>query len=322
MFELTYRCNFKCRHCYVPQGYRSRQELKTREIFSILDQLKEMGCFYLGFTGGEPLMRKDILDILWHAKKIGFQIIIYSNGSLINEDIAQELQRLRPNKVDITILALSKTNFERITGVVGSWQRVFRAVDLLHKKGVKLGFKTCLLKENEAEIKAIEDFARSQGALHRLDDMLSPRLDGSREPYKYRGSLSMAPQQQNKDCGELGSRRTPNTEHLTPHTETLFGCGAGLSQAAITPQGELKLCLMINRPRYNIAEFSLKECWVKLSEFQERIAPDKNYRCDRCKLQAYCKWCPARGWLYQRSFTACAPESRKKAELNRQLLNC
>jgi MoaA/NifB/PqqE/SkfB family radical SAM enzyme len=81
MFELTYRCNFKCPHCYVPFKYRKCKELETKEVFAILDQLKDIGCFYLGFTGGEPFMRKDILDILWYAKKKGFEIIIYTNGS-------------------------------------------------------------------------------------------------------------------------------------------------------------------------------------------------------------------------------------------------
>lgn len=74
MFELTYRCNFKCKHCYVPPIYRKKGELATRDIFSIIDQLKDMGCLYLGFTGGEPFVRKDILDILWYVKKAVFRL--------------------------------------------------------------------------------------------------------------------------------------------------------------------------------------------------------------------------------------------------------
>ena len=101
MFELTYRCNFHCQHCYVPQDYRDKKgELETREVFDILDQLKDIGCFYLGFTGGEPFVRGDIMDILWYAKRRGFEVIIYTNGSLIDERIACELADLRPNKVD------------------------------------------------------------------------------------------------------------------------------------------------------------------------------------------------------------------------------
>src|SRR3989338_2550985 len=117
MFELTYRCNFKCGHCYVPPSYRRKGELKTKEVFSILDELKEVGCFYLGFTGGEPFIRKDIIDILWYAKRKGFEVIIYTNGSLIDENLADELARLKPNKVDITIPALSVDAFERISVV-------------------------------------------------------------------------------------------------------------------------------------------------------------------------------------------------------------
>ena len=87
-----------------------------REIHRILDQLRDIGCFYLGFTGGEPFMRNDIMDILWYAKKSGFEVIIYSNGSLIDEKIADELADLRPNKVDITIPGMSKDVFEKISG--------------------------------------------------------------------------------------------------------------------------------------------------------------------------------------------------------------
>lgn len=328
MFELTYRCNFKCKHCYQPPSYRKKGELKTKKVFSILGQLKDMGCFYLGFTGGEPFIRKDIIDILWHAKKKGFQLIIYSNGSLINEEIAGELQRLRPNKVDITIPAMGKDAFERISGVVGSGDRVFKTIDILHKKGVKLGFKTCVLKENASEIKKIEDFAVSLGAPHRLDDMLFPCLDGSKEPYRYRGRLGdnlvvsrksqVASKKEPIDCNLETTHQAPSTKHRTPITENLFQCGVGRSHAAITPLGELKMCLMIDYPKYRILETNLKECWMRLREFKASIQPDRNYKCHRCGLRAYCKWCPARAWLYNRSFTFCEPESRRKAELTRQ----
>ena len=190
MFELTYRCNFKCKHCYVPHKYqRSYGELKTREVFAILDQLKKIGCFYLGFTGGEPFMRKDALKIFRYAKNCGFEVIIYSNGSLIDAKIASELAELRLNKVDITIPAMSRMPFENITGLKGSHAKVFKAIQLLKKNKVPLGFKSCVLKGNEAQIADIRKFADSFGALHRLDDMLSARLDGSKEPFEFRGIL-------------------------------------------------------------------------------------------------------------------------------------
>lgn len=368
MFELTYRCNFYCKHCYVPFGYRRYKELKTKEAFSILDQLADMGCFYLGFTGGEPFMRKDIMDILWYAKKKGFEVIIYTNGSLINKKKAEGLVGLRPNKIDITIPAMSKAAFERISGVGGSRDKVFRTIDFLYKMGVNLGFKTCVLKENEAEIDEIQKFVESLQALHRLDDTLSARLDGSREPYKYRGVF------RNCEATESRSRRGSEQRAVFAKSEialsdicdsplamtkvekltrpkagkpartkaekpagtnaTLFRCGVGISQVAITPGAELKMCLMSDYPKYKILDVrdqrpegkrqrrcvNLKDAWKKIRDFASEIKPDLNYECHKCELGPYCKWCPAKSWLYNGSFTSCEPESRRKAELVREFL--
>ncbi len=264
------------------------------------------------------------MEILWYAKKCGFELIIYTNGSLINEKIASELQRLRPNKVDITIPAISKDAFERISGVSGSRNRVFGAIDLLHKKGVNLGFKSCVLKENEQEINQIQHFASSLGALHRLDDMLSPRLDGSKEPYRYRGRLKNTLQATRKDnleeCDFETENLILNTSDRTRITGNFFKCGVGVSQAAITPLGELKMCLMIDYLKYKILKSSLKDAWKKLKELAENIKPDEDYQCDKCELEPYCKWCPARGWLENRNFTACDPESQRWAEIIKKKL--
>ncbi|MFH1245550.1 MAG: radical SAM protein [Candidatus Omnitrophota bacterium] len=320
MFELTYRCNFRCGHCYVPEAYRRQSnELRTREVFSILEQLRDIGCLYLGFTGGEPFMRRDIMDILWQAKKSGFELIIYTNASLINERLAGELAALGPNKVDITIPGMSERSFESITTVQGAREKVFSAIEFLHKKGIALGFKSCMLKENESEIKDIQNFACSLGAPHRLDEILLPRLDGSREPYRYRGGTSSQPEilKASVSYQLLTADCKPSTLNLEPRTSNLFPCGAGQTQAAITPFGELKMCLLLNFPLFPImkegapvANSGLKNAWEKLKREVNNIKPDEHYQCDKCPLELYCKWCPARSWLYNRTFTSCEPESR------------
>ncbi|MFC1623912.1 radical SAM protein [Candidatus Omnitrophota bacterium] len=316
MFELTYRCNFGCRHCYVPKSYRKYKELNTNEVFSILEQLADIGCFYLGFTGGEPFARRDFIDILWYAKRLGFEVIIYTNGSLIDEEIIDELADLRPNKIDVTIPAMSEASFERITQMPGSYKKVFSAIDLLHRRGIKLGFKSCMLKDNENEIKDIQGFTARLDALHRLDNILSPCLDGSKEPYRYRGESNL-PEKTECQIKETYYQISPSN-CLALNSEDLFKCGVGVSQAAITPSGELKMCLMIDYPKYKILESSLKDAWEKLKRLVGSIKPDENYQCDRCELSPYCKWCPARSWLYNKSFTSCELENQRRAELLRK----
>jgi radical SAM protein with 4Fe4S-binding SPASM domain len=315
MFELTYRCNFNCRHCYVPKSYREeseRKDLKTKEIYYILDQLSQAGCLYLGFTGGEPFVREDILDILRYANARGFLILIYTNGSLINEKIADELKKLGPNKVDITINSLKKERFERITGAIGLYGSVFRAIDLLRQRNIPLGFKSCALQDNQHEIKEIRRFAQAYQANYRLEDMLMPTLNGSKEPYRFmppiKGFGFQVPEVRDK----------PQAVHRTPTTTCLFPCGVGLYNFVITPFGELKMCIHINYPRYSIFETSLGECWQRLKALVDNIKTDKNYECDECQLRPFCRWCPARAWLEDGSFTSCVTESKRRAEYNRR----
>ncbi|MCM8773300.1 MAG: radical SAM protein, partial [Candidatus Omnitrophica bacterium] len=285
-----------------------------------LAELVDVGCFYLGFTGGEPFIREDIMEILWYAKMKGFQIIIYTNGSLINRERARELGHLKPNKVDITIPAMSKEIFEIVTGVKGARDKVFTAIELLYKNGVNLGFKTCVLKDNEKEINQIENFAKSLGALHRLDDKLSRRLDGSDEPYGYRGLYRenyLIPK--HLESGEKGECDFSMSHHkINVRKKNLFYCGVGINQAAITPLGEIKMCVMIDYPKYKIRvnqagreanskneDSSLIMVWNQLKKLVRKIELENNYQCDSCKLREFCNWCPAKSWLAKRDFTSC-----------------
>ena len=318
MFELTYECNFACRHCYVPAAYRrayAGKQLSTAGVFSVLRQLKKEGCLYVGFTGGEPFMRRDILKILSFAAHCGFEIMVYTNGSLITKPIAVELGRLRLNKIDITLPALSETAFGRVTGKSASRDAVLRAVDLLHEQGIPLGFKSSLLRDNQREIAGIQEFARNLGSRHRLDDLLFPRLDGSTIPYRFRGSGGTAPagKKTNTVVRKKRLRNAAAVPQQSSHVD-LFPCGAGKTQAAITPAGELKMCVMIDAPRYLIPETSLPECWGKLKLFARQVTPDSRYACGDCELSAHCCWCPGRAWLKNHSYTACDLECKRWAQ--------
>lgn len=308
MFEITYRCNFNCPHCYIPESFRKEseeRELATREVFSILGQLKNMGCLWVGFTGGEPFVRKDFMDILWYAKAKGFEISIYTNAALIDETIAETLRKLKPNIVDITISSLNEEVFDRVVQTQGAYGNVFKAVKLLYKRNIPLGFKSCLLKENEDEIGKLREFAGVHNSFFRLDTMLMPRLNGSKEPYLYRGRLSA--------LIDLGSDKQFYSaecslftlKQKTDLTKELFSCGAGLCNMAINPFGEVKMCVSMNYPRYRISESSLEECWRGLNKLIEKIKKEEHSKCVSCELQSYCKWCPARSWLENGKFSGC-----------------
>src|ERR1700684_4708420 len=133
--EVTRRCPLECQHCYnnhsmVDQDARSR-EMTTEEHFRMLDELVEMGCFWLLYTGGEIFARKDFLEIYTYAKKKGFLITLFTNGTLINERIADHLAQYRPFAIEITLYGATRATYEAMTQIPGSYDRCMRGIRLL-----------------------------------------------------------------------------------------------------------------------------------------------------------------------------------------------
>lgn len=306
-FELTYQCNFHCRHCYIPDYYRLRYkniQLDTAEVCLVLGQLADLGCLYIVFTGGEPFLRRDILEILEHAQKKGFRFRIGTNGSLVTEKIARRLYLLGTHRVDVTLPSLKEEVFNEITQSKGYFKKVLKGIELLKKNKVPLGLRTCVFKENQDEIFDLQSLAEELKAIFRVDYFISPRLDGDMSPYAYR-AIGIPKKQR------LGikMKRVKKTFYF----KDLFYCGAAIKQAAITPSGELKPCLLIDNPKYKILTFSLKNAWDKMGFWINRGQDANDYICLRCSLRSYCKICPARSWLYAGNFNSCDPLSREFA---------
>ena len=146
--ELTHRCPFACAHCLnrQPLGAAARGgELGLEDHRRILDELAQLGCLWLLFTGGEVLARPDFLDIYLYAKQKGFLVTIFTNAALVTEEIADSLARARPFSVEVSLYGHSDAVFDRVTGVAGSRQRCLRGLRLLQEKGVPVRTKAMAL---------------------------------------------------------------------------------------------------------------------------------------------------------------------------------
>ena len=328
MFELTYRCNFNCIHCYIADTERKqsiRDELDTKDVFKILDQLQDIGCFTLAFTGGEIFLREDILDILWYTKRKGFNIILFTNASLIDRKIADELAKLMPNKVDISLHSMNKEIFEKITRVKDYYKKVIWAIKLLNERDIPLCLKSTCMQDNKDIIPEIGRFAREINAQYRINQEIKPRRDRSKEPYSY--SIDFAEYEgirrvchpemfeRYDEKGNLRKKIKPRRHKI----EKVFNCVAGYNGVAINPFGQLNICITIDYPKYKILEGSLKAGWELIKHIIDNTSPDENFKCNNCKLLPYCSWCPAKGWLEDGRFTTCSPINRRQAEAMRKL---
>ncbi len=130
--EVTRRCPLDCLHCYnsLPMSDHAARaaELTFEEHCRLLDELVEAGCLWLLYTGGEIFARKDFLEIYTEAKKRGFLITLFTNGTMINERIADYLAEYRPFAIEITLYGATRETYEALTQIPGSYDRCMKGI--------------------------------------------------------------------------------------------------------------------------------------------------------------------------------------------------
>lgn len=306
LFELTYRCNFKCVHCYIPASLRSNQkELTTCQVKEILDQLASLGCLVIGFTGGEVFLRKDIFPVIEHACRLGMQVVVLTNGSLIDRDRADRLARLPLNKIDISLHSLDERTFRRITGRKGQKDKVVEAIGLLRERRIPCALKTCGMSLNSREIDRISRFAADLGVRFRVDDEMLPAFDHSTAPFSVIGSF------QRKKLSSTGSPRDFAATGFFP-------CGAGRISCAVGPSGYIRLCHMARVPAYSLRSMSVACAWKRLNDFVSSLKVPRDWQCGRCELLRYCSWCPGKSYLHTGDLFSCNKKIREQAERTRK----
>src|SRR5881628_2305408 len=143
-WELTCRCNLHCVMCYTDcfnTPDRLREELTLAEILRVMDEIHEAGCLELILTGGEPLARKDFLDIYAYAKQKGFLVTVFTNGTLLNERLVEFWTQYPPAMIEISFHGLTKQSFERITQGLGSYDRCREGIRLILERKLPLTLK-------------------------------------------------------------------------------------------------------------------------------------------------------------------------------------
>lgn len=296
--EVTYSCNLRCVHCYLgPQsGIAKRQavEMSTRRILEIIDEITEAGCLYLLLTGGEPLLRADFPYIYRHAKERGLLVTVFSNGTLVSEEIVALFRELPPQEVEISLYGATAPTYERITGVRGSYERCMLGIRRLVDNHIKVNLKTILMTINIHELADMKDLAKEFGARFRFDAAISPCIGGDKTPMELRVSPEEAVDGGLSD-GESLLRWKKFFEESKGRVlvDDLYGCGAGVTSFNIDPLGRLQPCIMAFDVQYNLSETGFLPAWndIILKIRAKKAGPD--FACKGCEKINLCGYCPA-----------------------------
>jgi radical SAM protein with 4Fe4S-binding SPASM domain len=304
--EVTRRCPLECQHCYnnLPMGdqdARSR-EMTTEEHFRVLDELVEMGCFWLLYTGGEIFARKDFLGIYTYAKKKGFLITLFTNGTLINEKIADYLLEWPPFAIEITLYGRTKETYEALTQIPGSHERCLRGIKLLRERGLPLKLKTVATSINKHEIVAMRQFAEEElGVEFKMDGQINPRIDCSQSPLAVRltpeevVALDMHTPKTVSEYRRLAQRELAAA--ATAQNDTVYFCGGGMNSFAINAYGEMGICVISQQETFDVRTSGLKETWEHSLRDLRTRKRTRLTKCVHCRIQSICGMCPANGEL-------------------------
>jgi len=299
--EVTDRCPLDCAHCYnnLPMDDRSARarELTTEEHCKLLDELAEMGCLWILFTGGEIFARRDFLDIYEHAARKGFIITLFTNGTMITESVADALARRPPFSIEITLYGATRETYEALTRIPGSYERCIRGIRLLLQRNLPLTLKTVAVSINKHEVGMMKAMAAELGVEFKFDPMINPRIDCSASPLEVRLNpvelvqLEMEHPERAAEWKRLVDDYGHEVEIEDGKMPALYECAGGQTSFAIDPYGDLSVCVLSHVDRYNVRD-GMRAAWERFGEVRTKTITQVT-KCTTCGLRSMCGMCPA-----------------------------
>ena len=307
-WNTTNACNMYCDHCYRDAGCKAEDELNTAEAKKLLDEIAKAGFKIMIFSGGEPLMRPDILELVAHATSLGLRSVFGTNGTLITLDMAQKLKAAGAMGMGISLDSLDREKHNTFRKFPQAWEGAVAGMRNCRQAGLPFQIHTTVMDWNEHEIEAITDFAVAEGAVAHHFFFLVPTGRAqtieaeSLRARSYEDVLTRIMQKQQQVDIELKPTCAPQFMRIAKQmgVKTRFrrGCLAGTSYCIISPRGQVQPCAYLNMPLGDVRETPFDEIWKNNPILQELRTLDYKGGCGSCEYKGSCGGCRARAAYY------------------------
>jgi radical SAM protein with 4Fe4S-binding SPASM domain len=328
-WNLTYRCNLACEHCYLDAGgtplvatenFADRSELGTEDCFKVIDEIAAFApeCVTI-LTGGEPLLRRDILEIVRRAADRGLWVVVGTNGVRITENLARRLAEAGARGLSLSLDALDPDRHDHFRRVRGAWQNTVEGAAILHNAALPFIVQTTAGSHNIGELEAIADFAHDRLAakvwnLYFLVPTGRGQFVSDITPAQYDEVLASLFKIQakydrrmlvNAKCAPhyiktvLGnsSTSTPSPALFRIYSGGAGGCPAGTHYMGIRPNGDVTPCPYLPVFAGNLRGASLADLWASSEVFTGiRGRSALGGRCGACEMNGHCGGCRARAY--------------------------
>ncbi len=156
VWNLTKACNLRCVHCYASADVSATDELTTVECKAVVEDLANMKVPLILFSGGEPLLRKDLFEIAEYAKDRGLKFALSTNGTLITPEVAEKIKETGFEYVGVSLDGMPETN-DKFRGVKGAFEKAFEGLLNAKEVGLQTGIRFTVTRFNLKDVPAIID---------------------------------------------------------------------------------------------------------------------------------------------------------------------
>ena len=322
-WNITRLCNLKCMHCYLPagfvdtdefpQGFHRDTELSQSECFRVIDEIAEINPhILLILTGGEPLLRPDILEISKYASDTGFLVVMGTNGVLLNDEVVEKMQQHGVTGAGLSIDSIQPTDHDKFRGMEGAWKATMNGVEALKRAKLDFLVQTSVTQWNYDEIPQIVEYAYQLGAkvlnLYFLVRTGRGKTVMDITPIQYEKMLETMFKLQAEYSGKMliAAKCAPHYKRVIYEQQSdsafLQGypsgtCPCGIYYCRISPEGELTPCPYLPVSVGNLKEESFVKLWNESDTFHELRNRDLlEGKCGACEFKEVCGGCRARAY--------------------------
>jgi glutamyl-tRNA reductase len=332
-WESTIKCNLACAHCRrLESNEAAEKDLSTEMAKGLIEQTARLGKAQammplLVFSGGEPLCRNDLFELIAYARSLGLSCALATNGTLVDSKIAEQIKEGSISRVSISLDGATADVHNKLRKQEGSFEKALEGARQLHRKGVPFQINLTLTRQNAHQLEDVYRLAMSLGAVAMHIFMLVPVGCGQTlagedilAPEQYEEKLleicrldALGQLQVKVTCGPHYARIVRQqglhkTHIQTRHFDSSRGCLAGTGILFVSHQGDVFPCGYLPVNCGNVLKEELRDIWresEELARIRDRTALEG--KCGICDYRKICGGCRARAYAATGNYMAEEP---------------
>ena len=306
-WNVTLKCNLKCAHCYTNASEKKlSDELSTDAAKMLIHQIAEVSRPLLILSGGEPLLRDDIYEIIRYGADRGLRMGMGSNGMLIEDEVTRRLQKAGMETIAISLDSSVPERHDSFRGVKGCWERAIDAIKSLKKSSIQVQVNCTVTKQNYDEVDDIMSLAEDLGVENFHLFFLVPTGRGTDiediTPRMYEDMIRSTLAKITKYKLNVKPSCAPQFMRIAKEqgvdmSRWVRGCMAGLYYCRIYPSGEVTPCPYMPLKLGNVRESTFRDIWFNSEVFKAlRDFDQLKGKCGLCEYRDVCGGCRARAY--------------------------